>query len=419
MVAYSQKSFFERSAKMKRFCSFCGQEENEHSPMIAGINAFICHRCAKTASELLEEKVEDQEVPSEMFFVKKPHEIKKELDKYVVGQEEAKKLLSVAVYNHYKRIFSPSNVDIQKSNILMIGPSGSGKTYLVQTLAKILDVPLVIADATSLTEAGYVGEDVESIIEKLLIKANGDVERAEKGIVYIDEIDKIAAYDSDSEVRVKDVGGRGVQEALLKIIEDDEVFVNLGKSVFHRNKVSVKTRNILFIGGGAFVGLDKIIQKRTSKGSRHIGFIPSPISSNSKEKDILHEDLINFGLIPELVGRMPVIVSLHSLTKEDLSRILTKPQNAILKQYQSLFRMDGVKLKFQKDAIDYIAEEALKKNIGARGLRAILEKKMYQLMFELPQYSNIKDLTITKEMLMGIEPIIPALNKEKSGTSKK
>lgn len=404
---------------MKRFCSFCGQEENEHSPMIAGINAFICHRCAKTASELLEEKVYAQEVPSEMFFVKKPHEIKKELDKYVVGQEEAKKLLSVAVYNHYKRIFSPSNVDIQKSNILMIGPSGSGKTYLVQTLAKILDVPLAIADATSLTEAGYVGEDVESIIEKLLIKANGDVERAEKGIVYIDEIDKIATYGNDSEVREKDVGGRGVQEALLKIVEDDEVFVNMGRSLFEKKRVSVKTKNILFIGGGAFVGLDKIIQKRTSQGGRHIGFISTSSSFNSKERDVLHEDLINFGLIPELVGRMPVIVSLHALTKEDLSRILTKPQNAILKQYQSLFRMDGVKLKFQKEAVDYIAEEALRKNIGARGLRAIIEKKMYQLMFDLPQYSDIKDLTITKEMLMGIKPMIPALNKEKSGVSNK
>lgn len=374
------------------------------TPLIEGAEAKICKTCAETAIDEFSDLVELNTVTQKTF--KKPHEIKEELDKYVIGQEEAKKILSVAVYNHYKRISGSTRVAIQKTNVLMIGPSGSGKTFIIQTLAKMLDVPFVIVDATSITEAGYVGEDVESILEKLLRNAGGDVAKAEKGIVYIDEIDKIATENAENNSRSKDVGGRGVQEALLKIVEDSEVQLEIGNGMA-KKKVSINTKDILFVAGGAFVGLDKITDGRQSKRTKTIGFAPMIEKSVEKilDKEITQEDIVKFGIIPELVGRIPMIATLNPLTKEDLSNILTKPKNAILKQYESLFKMDGVKVKFHKDAVQYIADQAIEKKIGARGLRGVIEKKMYQLMFDLPQQENVATFTVTREMLTGEKPM--------------
>lgn len=395
------------------YCSFCQREEEEALPLAEGAEGKICNECAEIVMEELQERISTIQNSSGKIF-KKPHEIKEELDKYVVGQEEAKKILSVAVYNHYKRINRKSKIDIQKTNVLMTGPSGSGKTYILQILAKILDVPFVIVDATSITEAGYVGEDVESILEKLVEKAGGDIEKAERGIVYIDEIDKIATENADSNTRTKDVGGRGVQESLLKIVEDSEVQIDLG-SPLAKKKSTINTKNILFVCGGAFVGLDKIVKQRTSNSeTKTIGFSTAPVKSSPPtlpvNADITQQDVIKFGLIPELVGRIPMIAVLNPLTQEDLSNILTKPKNAILKQYEALFRQDGVKVRFNKDAVQYIAEEAISKKVGARGLKGVIEKKMYQLMFDLPQYENIKTFTITKGMLTGAEPMSPKIS---------
>lgn len=386
-----------------KYCSFCGREGTPQNPLLEGMEANICNECIETCVE----EFHSVNYVAQMDKVLKPHEIKAELDKYVVGQEEAKRLLSVAVYNHYKRNNVKSKINIQKSNIIMIGPTGSGKTYIIQTLAKILDVPLVIADATSLTQAGYVGEDVESLLEKLIIKARGDIRKAERGIVYIDEIDKIASYDTDSHKRSRDVSGQGVQESLLKIIEDSEVHLQMGSHPVFKQRIVIDTKNILFICGGAFVGLEDIVKKRITGKSKPVGFAVdrSVTSITDEEKEITHQDLIDFGFIPEFVGRFPILVTLNPLGKEDMINILTKTKDAILKQYQELFKMDGVKLKFHKNAIEYIAEEALKKKIGARGLKGIIEKKMYDLMFEIPQHNDINSFTITKEMLMNKQKI--------------
>jgi len=393
-------------------CSFCLKDESEHVVFVEGAEAKICQDCTETALEEFADLVGVETVSGKRF--KKPHEIKEELDKYVIGQDEAKKILSVAVYNHYKRVNNKSKVEIQKTNVLMIGPSGSGKTFIIQKLAQILDVPFVIVDANSLTEAGYVGEDVESILEKLIRKAGGDVEKAEQGIVYIDEIDKIFSENAEGNTRTKDVGGRGVQESLLKIVEDSDVQLESG-SPLSKRKSSINTKNILFVCGGAFVGLDKIVKSRQPVNQKVIGFsIPSsnetPSNNLTSDTEITQQDIIKFGLIPELVGRLPMLAILNPLTKEDLADILIKPKNAILKQYQSLFRMDGVKVKFHKDAVQYIAEEAIQKKVGARGLKGVIEKKMYQLMYDLPQSEVLDSFTITKEMLTGKEPMTPKKN---------
>lgn len=389
---------------MEKRCSFCGREESPQLPVMEGAEAFICKECAETC---VEEMQTPQYTPSKKGL--KPHEIKEELDRYVVGQEEAKKILSVAVYNHYKRIGSKSKVDIQKSNIMMIGPTGSGKTYLIETLARVLDVPLVIADATSLTQAGYVGDDVESILEKLVIKAGGDIRKAEQGIVYIDEVDKIASFEVDGRKRTKDIAGQGVQESLLKIIEGCEVHLHMGSHPTMKQRVVLNTKNILFICGGAFVGLEDILKKRTTGATKTLGFTVAPAISSleSQDKDVTQQDLVEYGFIPEFVGRIPVTAVLKPLGKKDLMDILVKPKNAVVKQYQALFKMDGVNLHFHKSAIEYIADEALKKNVGARGLKGIVEKKMYDLMYYLPQQEGIDTFTITKDMLMGTAPMIP------------
>lgn len=387
---------------MNKQCSFCGREENPQLPIIEGADAMICKECAETCVDELQTPAY---TPSRAGL--KPHEIKAELDKYVVGQEEAKKLLSVAVYNHYKRIDSKSKVDIQKSNILVNGPTGSGKTYLIQTLARILDVPLVIGDANSLTQAGYVGDDVETLLEKLVIKAGGDIKKAERGIIYIDEIDKIASYVTEGGKRGKDVGGQAVQESLLKIIEDSEVHLSMGSNPMSKQRIVINTKNILFICGGAFVGLDRLMKDRTKGVTKTLGFIappPAPVVNQDNE-EVMPQDLIQFGFIPEFVGRIPVTATLKPLNKNDLMDILVKPKNAVIKQYQALLKMDGVKLKFNKSAIEYIAEEAIKKNVGARGLKGIVEKKMYDLMFEIPRSEGVDTFTVTKEMLIGKAPI--------------
>jgi ATP-dependent Clp protease ATP-binding subunit ClpX len=393
---------------MGKLCSFCGREESPQLPLIEGAVASICKECAKIC---LEEMQTTQYTTSKRGL--KPHEIKEELDRYVIGQEEAKKLLSVAVYNHYKRIGSKSKIDIQKSNIMIVGPTGSGKTYLLETLASVLDVPLVIADATTLTQAGYIGDDVETVLEKLLMRANGDVRKAEQGIVYIDEIDKIASYEVGGRKRAKDIAGQAVQESLLKMIEGSEVHVNVGSHAMMKQKVVLNTKNILFICGGAFVGLEDILKKRTSGNAKTMGFIAAPSSTivDDYDKEVNQQDLIEFGFIPEFVGRIPVTAVLNPLRKEDLIDILQKPKNAVLKQYQALFKMDGIKLSFHKSAVEYIAEEAMKKNVGARGLKGIVEKKMYDLMYYLPQQEEINSFTITRDMLVGITPMLPVQEK--------
>ena len=388
-------------------CSFCGRTEDDGISIVEGAEASICSECIDICSDTFMSMNEFK--TDNIKKIKKPHEIKTELDKYVIGQEEAKKILSVAVYNHYKRIGVKNNkVEIQKTNILLTGPIGCGKTYLMQTLAKILDVPIVIVDATSLTEAGYVGEDVESILEKLIINADGDIEKAEQGIVYVDEVDKLANRTVEGRKNTKDVSGEGVQQALLKMIEDADVFVNTDSSPFSKKKEIINTKNILFVCGGAFVGIDKIVENRLkTKDTPKIGFttsIPSDKPNTEEkivEKEVTQEDIIEFGFIPEFVGRIPVIVSLNELSKEDLRDILTKPKNAILKQYQALFKIDGVKLNFNNKAIDYVLEEAMKRKVGARGLKGIIERRMYNIMYELPKMNDVKSFTITKEMLLG------------------